>query len=97
MGDEQGGKRIVPEYYHQAVALSWVSGKITLVLGGEVVGPGEGELTAAAASGKTAAPLGHESRFDRGRCPVLLSALFPNRLRRGPGGPGPQFRKDRDG
>ena len=45
--DEQGEKRRVREYYHQAVALSWVSGKITLVLGWEVVAPGEGELTAA--------------------------------------------------
>lgn len=45
--DEQGEKRIVREYYHQAVALSWVSGKIPCVLGWEMLAPGEGELTAA--------------------------------------------------
>ncbi len=45
--DEKGEKRIVREYYHQAVALSWVSGKIPFVLGWEVLAPGEGELTAA--------------------------------------------------
>jgi hypothetical protein len=45
--DEKGEKRTVREYYHQAVALSWVSGKIPFVLGWEVLAPGEGELTAA--------------------------------------------------
>jgi hypothetical protein len=45
--DEQGEKRLVREYYHQAVALSWVSGKIPFVLGWEVLAPREGELTAA--------------------------------------------------
>jgi DDE family transposase len=45
--DEKGEKRIVREYYHQAVALSWVSGKIPFVIGWEVLAPGEGELTAA--------------------------------------------------
>jgi len=45
--DEQGEKRIVKEYYHQAVALVWVSGPIPFVLGWELLAPGEGELTAA--------------------------------------------------
>jgi hypothetical protein len=45
--DEQGEKRIVREYYHQVVALVWVSGPIPFVLGWEVLAPGEGELTAA--------------------------------------------------
>jgi hypothetical protein len=45
--DERGEKRTVREYYHQAVALSWVSGKIRFVIGWEVLAPGEGELTAA--------------------------------------------------
>ena len=45
--DENGEKRTVPEYYHQAVALTWVSGKIPFVIGWEVLAPGEGELTAA--------------------------------------------------
>jgi Transposase DDE domain len=45
--DEKGEKRLVQEYYHQVVALSWVSGKIPFVLGWEVLAPGEGELTAA--------------------------------------------------
>jgi Transposase DDE domain len=45
--DEKGEKQIVKEYYHQAVALSWVSGKIPFVIGWEVLAPGEGELTAA--------------------------------------------------
>lgn len=47
MRGENGEKRIVREYYHQAVALSWVSGKIPFVLGWELLAPGEGELTAA--------------------------------------------------
>lgn len=45
--DAQGEERRVPEYYHQAVALVWVSGSIPFVLGWELLGPGEGELTAA--------------------------------------------------
>jgi len=45
--DEKGEKRIVQEYYHQVVALTWVSGPISLVIGWEVLAPGEGELTAA--------------------------------------------------
>jgi hypothetical protein len=45
--DEQGEKRLVPEYYHQAVALVWISGPIPFVLGWELLAPGEGELTAA--------------------------------------------------
>jgi hypothetical protein len=45
--DEKGEKQIVKEYYHQAVALTWVSGKIPFVIGWEVLAPGEGELTAA--------------------------------------------------
>jgi len=45
--DEKGEKHLVPEYYHQAVALVWVSGAIPFVIGGEVLKPGEGELTAA--------------------------------------------------
>ena len=45
--DEQGEKRIVREYYHQVVALVWVSGPIPFVLGWEVLAPGEGEMTAA--------------------------------------------------
>ena len=44
---EQGEKRLVPEYYHQAVALVWVNGPIPFVLGWELLAPGEGELTAA--------------------------------------------------
>jgi DDE family transposase len=45
--DEQGEKRTVKEYYHQAVALIWLNGQIPFVLGWEVLAPGEGELTAA--------------------------------------------------
>ena len=45
--DEKGEKHTVLEYYHQAVALSWLSGRLRLVLGWEVLRPGEGELTAA--------------------------------------------------
>jgi hypothetical protein len=45
--DETGEKRLVKEYYHQAVALVWVSGPIPFVLGWEMLAPGEGELTAA--------------------------------------------------
>lgn len=45
--DEQGEKRIVQEYYHQAVALVWISGPIPFVLGWELLAPGEGELRAA--------------------------------------------------
>ena len=45
--DENGEKRTVPEYYHQAVALTWVSGKVPFVIGWELLAPGEGELTAA--------------------------------------------------
>ncbi len=45
--DAKGEKRIVHEYYHQAVALTWISGDIPLVIGWEVLQPGEGELTAA--------------------------------------------------
>ena len=47
MRDGQGEPRRVQEYYHQAVALVWVSGSIPFVLGWELLGPGEGELTAA--------------------------------------------------
>jgi len=42
-----GEKRTVLEYYHQAVALSWISGEIPFVIGWEMLQPGEGELTAA--------------------------------------------------
>lgn len=42
-----GEKRKVLEYYHQAVALTWVSGEIPFVIGWEMLEPGEGELTAA--------------------------------------------------
>jgi hypothetical protein len=45
--DGQGGKRTVLEYYHQAVALTWVSGAVPCVLGWELLAPGEGERTAA--------------------------------------------------
>ena len=45
--DEKGEKHTVQEYYHQAVALSWMGGAIGFVLGWEVLAPGEGELTAA--------------------------------------------------
>ena len=45
--DATGAKRPVPEYYHQAVALSWISGEIPVVIGWELLAPGEGELTAA--------------------------------------------------
>ena len=45
--DAQGEKRVVKEYYHQAVALVWVNGPIPFVLGWELLAPGEGELTAA--------------------------------------------------
>lgn len=45
--DAKGEKRTVLEYYHQAVALTWVSGKIPFVIGWEMLSPGEGELTAA--------------------------------------------------
>ena len=45
--DAQGVKRTVLEYYHQAVALTWVSGEIPFVIGWELLAPGEGELTAA--------------------------------------------------
>ena len=44
---EQGEKRLVKEYYHQAVALVWINGPIPFVLGWELLAPGEGELTAA--------------------------------------------------
>jgi hypothetical protein len=37
----------VEEYYHQAVALVWVNGTMTWPLGWELLGPGDGELTAA--------------------------------------------------
>jgi hypothetical protein len=45
--DERGEKHLVPEYYHQAVALVWVNGPTPFVLGWELLAPGEGELTAA--------------------------------------------------
>lgn len=45
--DAQGEKRTVLEYYHQAVALTWVSGPIPMVINWEMLAPGEGELTAA--------------------------------------------------
>jgi hypothetical protein len=45
--DTTGAKRTVLEYYHQAVALTWVSGTIPCVIGWELLAPGEGELTAA--------------------------------------------------
>lgn len=45
--DADGQKRTVLEYYHQAVALTWVSGEIPFVIGWEILSPGEGELTAA--------------------------------------------------
>lgn len=45
--DERGEKRIVREYYHQAVALTWVNGQVPFVIGWELVAPGEGELTTA--------------------------------------------------
>jgi len=45
--DANGEKRKVLEYYHQAVALTWVSGEIPFVIGWEMLAPGEGETTAA--------------------------------------------------
>jgi hypothetical protein len=45
--DAQGEEHLVPEYYHQAVALVWVNGPTPFVLGWELLAPGEGELTAA--------------------------------------------------
>ena len=45
--DAKGERRTVREYYHQAVALSWVNGEIPFVIGWEVLAAGEGELTAA--------------------------------------------------
>ena len=45
--DASGEKRTVLEYYHQAVALTWVSGEIPFVIGWEVLAPGEGELSGA--------------------------------------------------
>ncbi|MGH9960647.1 MAG: hypothetical protein ACREBC_26595, partial [Pyrinomonadaceae bacterium] len=42
-----GEKSTVAEYYHQAVALTWISGEIPFVMGWELLAPGEGELTAA--------------------------------------------------
>jgi hypothetical protein len=45
--DSRGNKRSVVEYYHQAVALTWISGAIPFPIGWEIVAPGEGELTAA--------------------------------------------------
>jgi hypothetical protein len=45
--DANAEKRTVQEYYHQAVALSWISGEIPFVIGWEILSPGEGELTAA--------------------------------------------------
>jgi hypothetical protein len=45
--DAAGQKRTVSEYYHQAVALTWISGEIPFVIGWELLQPGEGELTAA--------------------------------------------------
>jgi len=45
--NEKGEKHTVQEYYHQAVALNWMSGAIQLVIGWEMLKPGEGELTAA--------------------------------------------------
>ncbi|MGA2263107.1 MAG: transposase [Acidobacteriota bacterium] len=47
VADAKGGKRTVLEYYHQAVALTWVSGQVPFVIGWEVLAPGEGELTVA--------------------------------------------------
>jgi hypothetical protein len=47
VADAKGEKRTVLEYYHQAVALTWVSGENPFVIGWEVLAPGEGELTAA--------------------------------------------------
>jgi len=44
---EKGETRLVKEYYHQAVALVWVSGPLPFVLGWELLAPREGELTAA--------------------------------------------------
>jgi hypothetical protein len=45
--DAHGEKRKVLEYYHQAVALTWVSGELPFVIGWELLAPGEGELTGA--------------------------------------------------
>jgi hypothetical protein len=45
--DAKGEKRTVQEDSHQAVALSWSTGAIPVVLGWELLMPGEGELTAA--------------------------------------------------
>lgn len=42
-----GQRQTVKEYYHQAVALSWISGDIPFPIGWEILQPGEGELTAA--------------------------------------------------
>lgn len=59
--DAQGDKRTVLEYYHQAVALTWVSGKIPLVIGWEMLSPGEGELTASLRLLRRVLPLLHRS------------------------------------
>jgi hypothetical protein len=45
--DAQGNLREITEYFHQAVALVFVSGEIAWPLGWEILRPGEGELTAA--------------------------------------------------
>ena len=45
--DRTGAKRQVTEYFHQAVALVWAGGAVTWPIGWEILGPGEGELTAA--------------------------------------------------
>ena len=45
--NSKGEKQTVKEYFHQAVALSWISGEIPFPIGWEVLQPGEGELTAA--------------------------------------------------
>lgn len=42
-----GEKVEVEEYYHQAVALVWANGTMAWPLGWELLGPGDGELTAA--------------------------------------------------
>ena len=45
--DANGERQTVKEYYHHAVALSWISGDIPFPIGWEILRPGEGELTAA--------------------------------------------------
>jgi hypothetical protein len=95
---ERGEEGIVREYYHQAVALVWVSGPIPLVLGCELVAPGEGELTAGLQLLDRLLPrLLQSLDLILGGRAVLLPALFQDRLWSGSAGLGDQLRRDGDG